>query len=74
MLRARKFGIQKGIGEQVFVGTISKCGTFFIDKEDVTQEFIRAAVSMWGGTTTQITNKETGVVYHITITETPNVR
>jgi len=58
----------------VFAGTISHDGKFFIDKEDLTQEFIRAAISMWGGTTTQVTNNETGTVYHITITETPNVR
>lgn len=69
MLKPRKFAIQKGIGDKVFVGTASKCGTFFIDKEDLTQEFIRTVIDMYNGTETVVTNKADHRKYSIVVAE-----
>jgi hypothetical protein len=51
------------------VGRVNKAGDSFLDHEDKTQEFIRAAIDMWGGYETDITQRETGKRYRITIKE-----
>lgn len=67
-----KYGLQlSSLTEQIQVGRINKKGTTFLDWEDKTQEFYRAAIDMWGGYEQTITDRETGKKWHITMKEIP---
>lgn len=65
-----KFGLQfSSLSEIIQVGRINKAGTTFLEWEDKTQEFVRAAIDMWGGYETEITQRETRKRYRIIIEE-----
>lgn len=65
-----KYGLQlSSLSGQIQVGRINKKGTAFLDWEDKTQEFYRAAIDMWGGYEQQITDNSTGKVWTVRMTQ-----
>jgi len=61
-----KYGLQlSSLSGQIQVGRINKKGTEFLDWEDKTQEFVRAAIDMWGGYETIISDKSSGKTWKI---------
>lgn len=71
----RKYGLQLGMDEKtVWVGRINKAQTIFLDKEDHTQEFLRAVVERFLGddeaAITEITAEPSGDTITITARRT----
>lgn len=65
-----KYGLDYSpLSETIKVGRVNKAGNAFLDQEDKTQEFIRAAIDMWGGYETEITHHGTGKRYRIIFEE-----
>lgn len=63
------FGMQfSSLTEIIQVGRLNKAGTTFLEWEDKTQEFYRAAIAMWGGYEQTITDPS-GKKWHITMKE-----
>jgi len=65
-----KYGLQlSSLSGQIQVGRINKKGTEFLDWEDKTQEFVRAAIDMWGGYEIIISDKSSGKTWKIIFEE-----